>query len=100
VITTDDVTEAMASVNTTSGTREVYVAVTLSPEGAEKFRVATRENVQRRIAIIVNGQIESAPIVKTEIGGGRISITMGAGDPDVQLTQAKALAKSLGGSRP
>ncbi|MDB4933963.1 MAG: Preprotein translocase secY subunit [Labilithrix sp.] len=99
IITTEDVVEAMPSINTMNGTREVYVAVTLSEAASEKFRLATREYVQRRIAIVVDGQIDSAPVVRTEIGGGRLSITMGAGDPDVQLVQAKALAKSLGGSQ-
>jgi preprotein translocase subunit SecD len=100
VITTDDVLEAAASVNTLNANWETYVAITLSPEGAERFRVATRECVDRRIAIIVNDQVESAPIVKSEIGGGRMSITMGAaGSPEEQLAQAKALANSLGGRR-
>jgi preprotein translocase subunit SecY len=100
VITTDDVLEASASVNTLNANWETYVAITLSPEGAERFRIATRECVDRRIAIIVNDQVESAPIVKSEIGGGRMSITMGAaGSPEEQLAQAKALANSLGGRR-
>ncbi len=95
VITTDDVVDAAASVDTASAS--AYVAVTLSPDAAERFRLATREYTDRRIAIIVNGVIESAPIVMSEIRGGRVSITMGAGSLEVQLAQAKALAKSLGG---
>jgi hypothetical protein len=97
VITTDDVIDAAASVDTVSARESAYVAVTLSPDATERFRVATREYTNRRIAIIVNGVIESAPIVRSEIGGGRVSITMGAGSLEVQLAQAKALAKSLGG---
>jgi hypothetical protein len=98
IITTDDVVDAVPALSTTNGMPSVYVAVTLSPESAERFRVATAASVDRRIAIVVNGQIESAPVVRSEIGGGRVSITMGsAGDTDVQLKQAKALAKSLGG---
>ena len=95
VITTDDVVDAAASVDTASAS--AYVAVTLSPDAAERFRLATREYTDRRIAIIVNGVIESAPIVRSEIRGGRVSITMGSGSLEVQLAQAKALAKSLGG---
>jgi preprotein translocase subunit SecY len=95
IITTDDVVDAAASVSEGSGLPEVYVAVTLSPDAAERFRIATREYIQRRIAIIVDGEINSAPVVKSEIGGGRLSITMGAGDPERQLAQAKALANNL-----
>lgn len=90
-----DIVEAAAAMSDQSGIPEVYVAITLSPEGAERFRVATRDAVQRRIAIVVDDEIDSAPVVKAEIGGGRMSITMGAGDPDRQLGQAKALARSL-----
>ena len=97
VITTDDVVGATPAVNDMSGAPEAYVAVTLSEDGGERFRIATRDYVQRRIAIIVNGQIESAPVVKTMISGGHISITMGAGDYELQLAQAKKLARSLGG---
>ncbi len=97
VITTDDVVDAAASVDTASARESAYVAVTLSPDAAERFRLATREYTDRRIAIIVNGVIESAPIVRSEIRGGRVSITMGSGSLEVQLAQAKALAKSLGG---
>ena len=97
VITTDDVVDAAASVDTASARESADVAVTLSPDAAERFRLATREYTDRRIAIIVNGVIESAPIVRSEIRGGRVSITMGSGSLEVQLAQAKALAKSLGG---
>jgi preprotein translocase subunit SecY len=95
VIRTDDVVEAAASVSDTSGMPEPYVAITLSPEAGERFRVVTGESVQRRIAILVDGEISSAPVVRSEIGGGRLSITMGAGDRDRQLEQAKALANGL-----
>ena len=95
ILTTDDIVEAMPAVNESRGMPEVYVAVTLSSDGAERFRAATGAWVEKRIAIIVNDHIDSAPVVKTEIGGGHISITMGAGDSDLQLVQAKALARSL-----
>ena len=77
VITTDDVVDAAASVDTASARESAYVAVTLSPDAAERFRLATREYTDRRIAIIVNGVIESAPIVRSEIRGGRVSIKDG-----------------------
>jgi preprotein translocase subunit SecD len=74
-----------------------YVMVTLGPGGAERFRAATREWIDRRLAIVVNGHVDSAPIVKSEIGGGRMTITMGAGTPEKQLADARSLAASLGG---
>jgi preprotein translocase subunit SecD len=59
--------------------------------------VATRDWVQRRLAILVDGRVDSAPVVKSEIGGGRLTITMGAGEPEKQLADARRLAASLGG---
>jgi preprotein translocase subunit SecD len=51
--------------------------------------------VQRRFAIILDDVINSAPVIKTKIGGGRASITMGAGDPDQQLQNAEKLEMVL-----
>jgi preprotein translocase subunit SecY len=95
VLTTDDVVEAVPALNPSRGIPGAYVAVTLSPAGSERFRAATGSWVERRIAILVDDVVASAPVVKTEIGGGRITVTMGAGDPEEQLVQAKALARAL-----
>jgi hypothetical protein len=99
ILTTADVVEATPAVNEQSGMPEVYVAVTLSPDAADRFEWATGAHVQERIAIIVDGRINSAPVVKSKIGGGRISITMGVGDPELQIKQAKDLARGLGAPR-
>lgn len=95
ILRNEDVVDALPAVNDTSASTEVYVQITLSPAAAERFEQATRENVQRRIAIVVGDEINSAPVVKSAIGGGRLSITMGAGDVDVQLANAKKLARAL-----
>ena len=68
--------------NTQSGMPEVYVAITFSPAGADRFEEVTGANIQRRFAIILDDVINSAPVIKSKIGGGRASITMGAGDPE------------------
>lgn len=90
-----DIVEAEASIDQRSGMPEVYVAITLTPEAGERFRVLTAERVNQRIAIPLDGGVNSAPVVRTEIGGGRLSITMGAGDPDKQLETAQSLAAGL-----
>src|SRR4029078_375960 len=70
---------------------EYYVALTFSPQGADRFEEITGANVQRRFAIILDDIIDSAPVIKSKIGGGRASITMGAGDPEEQLRKAEKL---------
>ncbi len=94
-VTGEYITDAARSVNTQSGMPEVYVAITFSPAGADRFEEVTGANIQRRFAIILDDVINSAPVIKSKIGGGRASITMGAGDPDTQLKNAEKLEMVL-----
>ncbi len=55
----------------------------------------TGANVNRRFAIILDEIVDSAPVIRTKIGGGRASITMGAGDPEKQLHDANQLVRVL-----
>jgi preprotein translocase subunit SecD len=70
---------------------QYYVLLSFSPAGADRFEEVTGANVDRRFAIILDDMIDSAPVIKQKIGGGRATITMGAGDPDKQLHDAKQL---------
>ncbi|MGH7294527.1 MAG: SecDF P1 head subdomain-containing protein, partial [Polyangiaceae bacterium] len=94
VVGTADVTDAYARVDE-QGMNAPYVAVTLSDAGGRRFADVTEQWVNRRLAILVDGHVDSAPVVKSRIAGGRLSITMGAGDPDQQLADARRLAASL-----
>ena len=68
-----------------------YVQLQFSPAGADRFEEVTGANVNRRFAIILDDTIDSAPVIRQKIGGGKASITMGAGDPERQLHDAKQL---------
>lgn len=67
------------------------VALEFTPVGAERFEDVTGKNVKRRFAIVLDGKVESAPVIQTKIGGGHGVITMGAGSLDEQATNAKKL---------
>ncbi len=58
---------------------EPAVHINLDGVGARKFKEATRENVGKRMAIILfekgRGEIVTAPVIREEIGGGRVQIT-------------------------
>jgi len=58
---------------------EPAVHINLDGIGARKFKDATRENVGKRMAIILfekgKGEIVTAPVIREEIGGGRVQIT-------------------------
>jgi lipopolysaccharide export system protein LptA len=68
------------------------VEFTWTPEGQAQFAALTRENIGRRLAVVVNGTVVSAPVVSTEITGGRGII---AGD--FTEAQARALAAVMMG---
>jgi preprotein translocase subunit SecD len=67
------------------------VELTFSPAGADRFEEVTGANVNRRFAIILDDIVDSAPVIRTKIGGGHAVITMGAGDPEKQLHDAHQL---------
>jgi len=52
-----------------------YVSITFDSEGARRFGDLTEKNVNRRLAIVLDGKIHSAPVIRERIGGGRASIS-------------------------
>ncbi len=94
-VTGEYITDAQRQIDSRQGVPEVFVAITFSPQGADRFEEVTGANVNRRFAIILDDVINSAPVIRSKIGGGRASITMGAGDQDQQLKQAEKLEMVL-----
>jgi SecD/SecF fusion protein len=54
---------------------EPYVSVEFNSRGATEFGRITGENVKRRLAIILDGIVRSAPAIQERIGGGKAQIT-------------------------
>lgn len=52
-----------------------YVAITLDSRGARIFERVTSENVGRQLAIVLDGKVQSAPVIRERIGGGRAIIS-------------------------
>jgi preprotein translocase subunit SecD len=74
------------------------VQFTLNPLGADKFKRATGANIGRRLAIILDGRVESAPVIETQIGGdGRIKghYTTQEADELSKVLRAGALPATL-----
>ncbi|WP_394831919.1 protein translocase subunit SecD [Pendulispora rubella] len=90
-LTGDSITEANVAQEQNQGMGKYYVGLTFSPAGADRFEEITGSNIKRRFAIILDDVVDSAPVIQAKIGGGRASITMGAGDPEQQLAQARKL---------
>jgi len=66
---------------------EPYAALEFNSEGSRIFDRITGENVGKRIAIVLDNTVYSAPVVRERISGGKASIT-GGFTPD----EAKDLA--------
>lgn len=62
-----------------SRTNEAAVHINLDSAGTRKFKDATRENVGKRMAIVLfekgKGEVVTAPVIREEIGGGRVQIS-------------------------
>jgi preprotein translocase subunit SecD len=86
-----------------SQTNEPAVHINLDGVGARKFKEATRENVGKRMAIILfekgRGEIVTAPVIREEIGGGRVQISGQMNTVEAQdtalLLRAGALAAPM-----
>jgi len=50
------------------------VALEFTPEGAKKFAEITRKNIGKRLAIVLDGRVYSAPVIRSAITGGRAVI--------------------------
>jgi preprotein translocase subunit SecD len=52
-----------------------HVSITFNPEGAKRFEEVTGANVKKRLAIILDNTVYSAPVIQEKIGGGSAQIT-------------------------
>ncbi len=92
VLTGDRLTDAQPGFD--SQTQEPAVNMTLDATGARIFKEYTRENVGKRMAILLiekgKGEVITAPVIRTEIGGGRVQIS-----GRMNVTEANDLALLL-----
>jgi SecD/SecF fusion protein len=74
---------------------QVEVTMQMNAEGAQVWKVMTGDNVGKAVAIVLDNLVYSAPVVQTEIAGGRSSISLGTGDLNRQIQEADDLANIL-----
>lgn len=72
VLTGEYITDAKTQFDTYN---QAYVSLTFNNQGARLFERVTGENVQKRLAIVLDGKVYSAPVIQERIAGGRASIT-------------------------
>lgn len=77
-------------------TARPYIDLRMDDTGARWFDRLTAENVNRRLAIVVDGEVLSAPVIVGRIPGGRAMINLGRGPSfDRLLRDARDLARML-----
>ena len=101
ILTGENLTDAQPGFD--NQTQEPTVNLTLDAKGSRIFKDVTRDNVGKRMAIILfekgKGEVVTAPVIRTEIGGGRVQIsgrmtTMEANDTAL-LLRAGSLAAPM-----
>ena len=77
VLTGENLTDAQPGFD--NQTQEAAVHLTLDAKGSRIFKDITRENVGKRMAILLfekgKGEVVTAPVIRSEIGGGRVQIS-------------------------
>jgi preprotein translocase subunit SecD len=101
ILTGENLTDAQPGFD--SQTQEAVVNLTLDAKGSRIFRDITRESIGKRMAIVLfekgKGEVVTAPVIRSEIGGGRVQIsgrmtTMEANDTAL-LLRAGSLAAPM-----
>jgi SecD/SecF fusion protein len=85
-LTGDQVTRA----NATFEQRGYEVALSFNTEGGRTFQRVTRDNINQRLAIVLDGEVISAPVIQTEISNNSAVIT-----GNFTADEAKNLASAL-----
>jgi len=77
ILTGENLTDAQPGFD--SQTQEPTVNLSLDAKGARIFRDVTRENINKRMAILLfekgKGEVVTAPVIRSEISGGRVQIS-------------------------
>ena len=77
ILTGENLTDAQPGFD--GQTQEPTVNLSLDAKGAKIFKQITSENIGKRMAIVLfekgKGEVVTAPVIRTEIGGGRVQIS-------------------------
>ena len=90
----EDIDDAYLSFDPDEGNRPVVI-VQFNASGAIKFEDLTKQNINRRMAIVLDNIANSAPVIQSRIGGGTARITLGQGEYQSILDEANDLVVVL-----
>ncbi len=88
LLTGANLTDARVQID--SQFNEPYVSITFDKKGGRIFAEITGENVKKRLAIVLDNHVYSAPVIQEKIAGGEARIT-----GNFTMEEAKDLAIAL-----
>jgi len=88
VMTGETITDARVQID--SQYNEPYVSVAFDERGARQFAELTTRNVKKRLAIVLDGKVQSAPVIQEPITRGEARIS-----GDFTMEEARDLAVVL-----
>ena len=92
-LTGDVITDARATFDPT--TNAPVVSMQMSSEGADEWARITGANLKKRVAIVLDGRVYSAPVVQAKITGGNSQITGMANTEEAHLLEIVLKAGAL-----
>ncbi len=92
LLTGDDIATAYTNLDSQAG--HYYVALDFKPHGSAVFSEVTGNNIGKRLAIVLDGRLRSAPTIQSKISG-TASITVGGGNLQDTFDNASNLARFL-----
>ena len=78
-----------ASVITNQPAGKLRIDITFTDAGAKQFAKVTHQNIGKRLAIIIDGRLYSAPTIRSEIRDGKAQIDGNFSEVEVQDLAAK-----------
>ena len=78
-ISGDDVMDAVTTVDQGGMDSQPAVSLRFTTLGGKRFEDVTGANIRKRMAIVLDDLVESAPVINGKIGGGSALITLGGG---------------------
>lgn len=91
-LTSNDILEVKKEFN--SYTNQFEINVVFTKEGAKKFYLLTLDNIGKPIAVVIDKQIVSIPMVHSEIIGGKMSIVGDFSDDEMDTMIKKLKVKN------
>ena len=64
-----------------------HVTISFNGPGSRAFERLTGDNIHRRMAIVLDDRVNTAPNIQSRIGGGRAQITLGGNRPETEMLE-------------